>query len=148
MRSNHSNRCVLARYIQHTWIMFLYKEACMLCMYIVFGTKFRPPQSLSKRLNSSSLVPRPPPLYCRGGAADKPYSSSGGSISNLYHIETVNYPVQHTSFVQTVIYRTGVYDSLYMYSSGHPMKYVESDVMTIEHINGEWHVLLWIQTKE
>ena len=59
------------------------------------------------------------------------YTHGIGSISNLYHIETVN---QNTIIIQVLckllFYKldtTGVYDLVY--STVHPMKYLESDVM-------------------
>ena len=51
------------------------------------------------------------------------------STSNLNHIETVNYKLVNYSvqagFVETYFYTTGVYDPLY--STVHPMKYLESE---------------------
>ena len=58
------------------------------------------------------------------------------TVSN---IETVNYSVLHASFVQTIIYDFYIkqeynYDPLY--STVHPMKYFESDVMCIKKLYG------------
>lgn len=45
------------------------KPSCFVCILSPFLWYLIPPlQSLSQRLNSSSLVPRPPPLYSRGAA--------------------------------------------------------------------------------
>ena len=56
------------------------------------------------------------------------------SVSN---IETVNYSVLHASFVQTIIiYIKQEYNYDLLYSTVHPMKYLESDVMCIEKLYG------------
>ena len=59
-----------------------------------------------------------------------------GSISNLYHIETVNYMLNYNSVLwklfilwEQVIYKFYLTGGVQIYSNVHPMKHLESDVV-------------------